>query len=353
MKPLFAIALIVSSLTTTSHAADLTVVSWNIANLAAPGQALRGYDRTDNEYDELKKQIEEMNADVVAFQEIGSIKGLEAILPKAYTYQFESRCYVNKHQCKDDADDIYTAIAIKSDISHSFFQINQLAIEHQNECGDTPRKVRGAVGVDVTINGTRYLIPSLHVKATCKDNSVEDGTADDCATQREQISRLRKWMDSQPEDTAIILAGDFNRKLLEPSDKIRKEFFSSLTDGSFLPNKSTRACWADFDFKFSDLAAQARKNNSKFDTEGATPWMFTPKSNHEIDFFVLEGVPSGKNISAEQLRMSGTYAFRDPGHALEQCDGSLRKFSEEDNRVLTFAEAYPSDHCPIFLSIGE
>lgn len=342
------------ALATGAYADTLAIASWNIANLGQPGMELRGYDREMADYPEIKSIITSFDADVIAFQEIGSIAALEAVLPDGYRYQFETRCLQNSTMCETDADDIYNAIAVREDLTASFFQIGSLAIEHQNECGDTPRKVRGGVGVDLVFEGQRYLIPSLHLKATCKDNSVEEGTEDDCATQRAQVESLREWMDAQPANATLVLAGDFNRKLLDESDDIRSSFFADIDQGNFLPDGGSRSCWSSFDFDFGALSQEARANNPAFDAQDAKPWMFTPTSNREIDFFVVKNVASGVTLTADQLEMPmGSHVFRDAGGALEQCDGSLRKLSETDNRVLTFAEAYPSDHCPIVLSVSD
>lgn len=329
----------------------LVVAAWNIANLGMPGTELRGFDRQDADYLRIEEIISDFDADVIAFQEIGSIAALRAVLPEGYVFQFETRCLVNDDACATDQNDIYNAIAIREELPHSFFQIDELAIQHQDECGGPPRAVRGGVGVDVTVGETRYLIPSLHLKAACKDNSVAPGTEDDCATQREQVQRLREWMDRQDDDATIILAGDFNRKLLDDEDGIRTAFFGDIEQSHFLPAAADRSCWSSFDFDFGALSAQARANNPQFDAEGKRPWMFTPRSSTEIDFFVVETGKDGLSFTADQIELPGDYVFRDPGHALQQCDGSLLSF--DDERVLTFAEAYPSDHCPIILNVED
>jgi len=329
----------------------LVIASWNIANLGAPGTELRGYDRSSADYDRIEDIISDFDADVMAFQEIGSKAALEAVLPDGYVFQFETRCLENASACETDEEDIYNAIAIRDDLPHAFFQIDELAVLHQNECGDPARPVRGGVGVDVTIGGQRYLIPSIHLKATCKNNSVEPGTEDDCATQREQVQQLRDWMDAQDDDATIILAGDFNRQLLEDADDIRSNFFADVQQEHFLPAAPERSCWSSFSFDFAQLSAEARQNNPQFDAEDRSPWIFTPRSSTEIDFFVIENLSDGTPLIADQIELPGDYIFRDPGSALKQCDGSLNAFG--DGRVLTFGEAYPSDHCPIILTVGE
>ena len=56
-------------------------------------------------------------------------------------------------------------------------------------------------------------------------------------------------------------------------------------------------------------------------------------------------------LVSDQIELPADYVFRDPGSALTQCDGSLRAFGGD--KVLTFVEAYPSDHCPIILTLSE
>lgn len=337
--------------TASANADPLTIASWNIANLGAPGSELRDFNRMASDYDRIREIISDLAADVIAFQEIGSKAALEAVLPDGYAYHFETRCYDNASKCNADENDIYTAIAIRVALPHAFFQIDEMAIQHLNECCSPARQVRGGVGVDVTAEGRRYLIPSIHLKAACKDNSVEPGTEDDCATQREQVRLLRSWMDKQDDDATIVLAGDFNRKLLGRSDKIRSEFFSNIAQEHILPSADVRDCWSSFHFDFDRLREEAIANNPRFEAEGKLPWIFTPLSSTEIDFFVVENLPDGRTIDADQIELLGDYVFRDPGEALTHCDGSLRTF--KGNKVLTFAESYPSDHCPIVMSIAE
>jgi hypothetical protein len=65
-----------------------------------PGKKLRGYVRTEADYDQLRSMIAGMAPDVIALQEIGSIPAAEAVLGDGYAIQFETRCITNEKQCQ-------------------------------------------------------------------------------------------------------------------------------------------------------------------------------------------------------------------------------------------------------------
>ena len=306
---------------------SLKIVSWNIANLAeGPGKALRGgYVRSQSDYDVLKDQIAAMDADIIALQEIGSIPTAQMVIDTAeYEIEFETRCKSNRAQCQSDVGDIYTAIAFRKSLPQAdVFQLDQLAIPHTDECGET-RDVRGGVGVSFALNNQTVHVPSLHIKASCKDDRIESGTEDDCATQRAQFEALNAWMRSIPSDELILLAGDFNRKLLTSNDSVRNyldaESISTLT---YLPAQAERTCWAgtDYQFDFRDLKRKARVNNPDIDAQNVDPRIYSPSSNQLIDFFIMRGNASAYAVSSDQVEMANLYRFENPGNTLLQCDG--------------------------------
>lgn len=355
-----AAGLVAAFVTLTAAQADpLRVVSWNIANLAqGPGTELRGYTRTEADYDRLRSLIAGLAPDVIALQEIGSIPGARAVLGDEYVIQFETRCITNEKGCLEDADDIYNAIAYRKDLEGvvETFQIDSLAIPHTSECaGEEPRRVRGGVGVKLIRDGTAYWIPSLHLKASCKTNGDEDGEdqLDDCATQRVQFGLLIDWMKSLPGDDAVILAGDFNRQLLSGSDNIRRDVLLAYDpDLSIVPGPaSARQCWSGFAFQDEAMEAEAAAKFPEIGAAGGNPQIFKPTSNRLIDFFVARNLPDGVPMASEQVMLGDGQRFENPSGYLSQCDGSPKKFP--GGGVLTFAQAYPSDHCPIVLTVGE
>lgn len=351
MKLLPVLALTAGLLPSPSFAGEIRIASWNIANLASePGKALRGFQRPASDYDTIRDHIHLLGANIVALQEIGSMPGARRILGDGWKIAFETQCTRNARQCNEDNDEIYTAIAYRDGLAGSptVFQVDELAIAHTDECGQT-RPIRGGVGIKLDIGGQATWILSVHLKASCKSGSNNPGVADDCATQKKQFDILKQWIDARPAGDAVIIAGDFNRKLLTANDGIRRDYFDPYgTKVSILPSEKTRSCWSTYRFNFDALRAEAKKNNPAFDAKGVTPRIYTPTENFGIDHFVVINSGASRRMIADQVETDAYYRFEKPGETLKACDGSMLV---QGTQALTFGQSYPSDHCPILMSI--
>src|SRR5262249_52683453 len=145
-----------------------------------------------------------------------------------------------------------------------------------------------------------------------------------------------------------------NRKLLMPKDSIRRDIFEKLSSSvQFLPDEDSRTCWKSHlsKFNFKALQAEALKNNPAIAKQGLTPHIYTPDLNFGIDFFVVINAGKQMRLASDQIETDGFYRFENPGETIKACDGSIL-VSGDSKQALTFGDAYPSDHCPILLSIG-
>jgi endonuclease/exonuclease/phosphatase family metal-dependent hydrolase len=329
-------------------AADtVRIASWNIANMAAePGQELRGHARSDAVYEQIRETISYLDADIIALQEIGSIPGAQRVLGPDYEIHFETRCLKNEQSCLKDNDDIYTAIAVRNSVVDrvSIDQLDELALFHDDECETPPRQVRGSPVAVLNFGGQSVWIPSIHLKASCKRGTASNpDLKDDCELNAAQFDILEKWISKRPEGDAVILAGDFNRLLFKAPTLV-----SRLGNADLFPSESSRTCWADYHFNFNELKDQARVNNPLAFSTGLEPQIYTPKQFGAIDFFVVTGLSGSVAGDADMIEMTDQYDFRDPGSTLTKCNGSPNPFG---SKLLTFAKADPSDHCPIVIEL--
>lgn len=85
---------------------------------------------------------------------------------------------------------------------------------------------------------------------------------------------------------------------------------------------------------------------------GGRPLIFRPIHNRLIDFFVARNLPEDtKAVSVQVPLKFGPRRFEEPSAYLEKCDGAPKKF--DNGQVLTFAQAFPSDHCPILMELTQ
>lgn len=352
MRILFGIvaATLLSCICSAASADPLKIASWNVANLASgPGVPLRGHERTVADYQHIRDIIAKLSPDVIALQEVGSFPAARAILGGEYTIIFEERCLKNAAHCEADVDDIFTAIAYRTSLGTlKPIQVPQLAIEHRGICpADAPRPVRGGVGVELSHEGTEYIVLSVHLKASCKNNDAEsrpDQTGD-CETSRRQFAILADWINAERiAGREVIIAGDFNREFEENGDHQGAFLRGAIPGVAFATFE--RSCWKDFHFPNGEVVRAAEQTFPEIGTVGGSPLPFRPSSNAKIDHFLTTAGAAGHVSGAAQYPMGPEARISKPAtDYVRTCDGKPDKF--ENGKVLVFSEVEPSDHCPI------
>ncbi len=353
-KLLCAIAALAALTTFGAEAAELKLAIWNIGNLASkPGVALRGHARDEAEYQHIRDILAKLEPDVIALQEMGSVGSARAILSDSYNVVFEERCMTNSAHCNEDVDDIFTAIAYKKSLGQlTEVQVPQLSVMHTSECAnETPRPVRGGVGLELQRGNETVVVLSVHLKASCKrnDNENERDQADDCATLMKQADILSEWIRTErAAGKKVIVAGDFNRQLLDAGDHVAAKLKSVDPGVQFFP--TSRQCWASFPNRGAAIIAAANQRFPEIVAAGGRPLPYSPKSNGKIDYFVVSSPAPQTSISSEQYPMGGEARTTELAtDYLKTCEGKPNKF--EDGSVLTFSEVEPSDHCPISMTL--
>ena len=279
-----ALALVAGACATepTSAQTPLRVASWNMEHLSEDG-AKGCRPRTDADYALMRTYAERLNADVVAFQEVESIKAAERVFdPAKYTVIIEQRPAGDAFPCRGLEGRTLTRQAVGFAIRKGV-AFERAADLTDLQLGDP--NLRSAVDITVSAKGHQPLrLLAVHMKSGCA--SGQNGDA--CQILLRQVPILERWIDAAAgQGVRFAVLGDFNRRLARAGDPI----------------------WADL-----DDATPANADLSL--AEGATGPKCDPRFSEFIDHVVLDARASRDLKGFEEL----TYAA-----------GGER----------------PSDHCPV------
>ncbi len=249
--------------------ARLKIMSWNIANLHhESGIPLRhrATARLDQDYEALAAIAAELDADIALLQEVGSLRALERIFPATDYHLSISARYTAGDEAKPaDQRDIYTAIALSKSrfptpppvYTEPAFSILHFDY-HAKTATASARPTRAAMAVELQLDPATgqwiteqspqtqtFSILNIHLKSSCHQyslNPIADqdkksgtpyGSRFDCRTLRAQQLMLENWIElQQAQGNAIIIGGDFNRRLNRVFDNGNTDhFWQDLNDG--------------------------------------------------------------------------------------------------------------------------
>ena len=329
------IFLVTASLPFTLHASELIkVVSWNIANLHhEPGVPLRNgaVQRDEIDYQRLRQVIEDLDADILALQEIGSPAALGRIVPEEkYHLIVSGRYQQGNESLPPQQRDIFVAFAISKKTFPRLPKVqtlDALSIWHLDLYNGKPveRKTRAAMVVEFELEGLPVKLLAVHLKSFCHgwplfpvvDENAETkkafGSRFDCRTLMAQHAILENWLEQQAaQGIATIVAGDFNRRMNLPSSDSgdADHFWKELNDGNpsgleFVkgPKGKDDVCWPFHEKRFED----------------------------HIDFVVVDKTLLRNGRSVEFVKVSMGY--------------------EDDPRYEGKAQQKLSDHCPVVMTL--
>lgn len=199
----------------------LRIMSWNMEHLAEKdGQGCRP--RSEADYAAMRAFVAAIDPDVVAFQEVESLAAAARVFPpEKYILAISFRPASERTEaCAGlpgqtiGRQDVGFAIRRGLPATRNS-DIQQIA------GGDPDLRW----GVDVTLGGATPLrLLNVHLKSGCPAGT----DARSCAVLLSQANVVERWLDIRSEaGEAVIILGDFNRRLLVKGDAVRR----SLDDG--------------------------------------------------------------------------------------------------------------------------
>lgn len=269
-----AFALLSSSLP--ARAETITFASWNIANLHhQTGVSLRpgSVARRDIDYERLAAIGAELQADVVALQEVGSPAALLRVFPADKYHLVVSDLYqAGDENLPPEQRDIFTALAISKERfpeAPAVESVRSLALDHisfdRRTSSFQVRPTRSGILFEFNLNGRPVSFLGVHLKSFCHDfplDVIEDqnffngkafDSRFDCRTLKAQLAVLESWIEAkQASGRSVVIAGDFNRRMnvVYRNPTRHEDFWANLNDGqpdrlelAKGPEEEDKVCW--------------------------------------------------------------------------------------------------------------
>lgn len=190
-----------------AFAETLKVASWNIAWLGS-----HEYNqRKEADYQKLARYARELDADVIALQEVESAKWAKKVFGDEYDYFFTTKDWVQRVGVAVRKNSGYTAQATE------YIELDQ-------------GLARRGMDVTLTKNGKSVRLLAVHMKSGCFDKALDQASITKmpasnekeqyakiaCSELAKQAVKLEAWVDARAQEgVPFVLLGDFNRRFVK------------------------------------------------------------------------------------------------------------------------------------------
>ena len=211
--------LILAVLPATVGAEALRIAAWNLEHLKDTN--LEGcVPRVEADYAAITRQVEALDADIVAFQEVENEAAARRVFPPSeWQIEVSTRPVpASNRTCRERPEALLGHLA-------TGFAIRR-GIPYRREAdlsalGVGSRFDRWGTEVSLLEGGRELRLLSIHLKSGCwgagEDRDVSRATT--CRTLHEQLRVLKVWSDEQRgAGVDFVILGDFNRRLAIPGD---------------------------------------------------------------------------------------------------------------------------------------
>lgn len=274
-----------------SQATELKLASWNIAWLGS-----HEYNhRTETDYQQLAVYAKQLDADVIALQEVESEYWARKVFGNDYNYYFSTKDWVQR-----------VGVAIKKSQHFTVKAKEYKALD--------VGKVRHGMDVTLTKNGKTLHLLAIHLKSGCfaapldsrsvkamPSTSVkEEKHKEACAKLSQQIPPLEQWIDRHAsQNVAYIVLGDFNRRFSQdialkyPEDK---GLWQALNDEGqealWTPTATAESgCWGGYYKEYIDHIIFSPKAKENYVDASFEQLIFKPKYTKELSRSLSDHCP--------------------------------------------------------------
>jgi endonuclease/exonuclease/phosphatase family metal-dependent hydrolase len=224
-----------------SYSQELKVASWNIAWLGSHEYNKRKSD----DYKQLATYAKQLNADVIALQEVENENWARKVFGNEYDFYFSTKDWVQR-----------VGVAVKKSAG--------LKVTAQEYKALDVSRVRHGMDLTLSRNGKELKLLAVHLKSGCFSDPLDTKSVsamasksdkeirrkEACETLSKQIEPLESWVDKQAKnDKAFIVIGDFNRRF---SQDIANKYAENQGLWQALDDEGNESLWTPTAAKNSD-----------------------------------------------------------------------------------------------------
>jgi len=198
---------------------SIRVATWNVEHLAYPID--KGCKpRTQSELQALKEYARNLDADVVALQEVASKQAVELLFPATdWQLVMSSRANSEAYVCRENgfaSTQQKVAFAVRKPLEVTAVeQLSELALERPG--------LRFGLAIQVQANNEILSILNVHLKSGCFVDDFQRSDSSACSTFGKQVPILDAWIENKEQQhMPYVVLGDFNHRLSAPYNRLTR-----------------------------------------------------------------------------------------------------------------------------------
>ena len=202
-----------------AHAGELRIATWNLELLKDTDRE-GCIPREEADYAAIARQVEALDADIVAFQEVENEAAARRVFsPSKWYVEVSARPVPHSNRtCRERPEALLGHLA-------TGFAIRR-GIDYRRETdlsalGSRSPFDRWGTDITVTQGESELRLLSIHLRSGCwgAGEDSASGRASTCRALHEQLRALRDWSDARrAQEAEFVILGDFNRRLAIPGD---------------------------------------------------------------------------------------------------------------------------------------
>jgi endonuclease/exonuclease/phosphatase family metal-dependent hydrolase len=217
----------------TAESAELKIATWNLDWLTTRQTGDRGLPsdvttRSDEDFARLAQYAQELNADLIAIQEVDGFSAASKVFPKDQYSIHMTHDHVLQR----------VGIVLRRGLHYDINpDVTALGTNH----------LRSGADITLHLGGSDLRVLAVHLKKGCRDTPMPKVNSPACRELKDQIGPLTDWIaERKTESVPFIILGDFNR-WMTPTDT----FLSSLRQAAPLARATdgrSSPCWGGENF---------------------------------------------------------------------------------------------------------